>query len=478
MRLKSALFLFFLLFGLMLPTIFGSSPAYASTYGYVPPYTYASYAPKCPKFNEDRTAVPCNADADDMASKHAEADKDVTKVECWQGKILASLYDLAANTTQSIYKKITQGALAFILTVFAVWAAFKILGHVSSFMEENPAELWTEITQKLFLCFACGLVASSPDTVLFALNLFVFPIYEALLELSSEILNTVQKSVAENAGELKIFGQEVSGWGQHPMQCKPTLSTAASTTIFPSGPKNMMGCMVCMLSQRLNLGFVVAFQTMKTGGLMPFVVGIFIFFSFLFVKLGFAFYLIDTIFKMAMMLVIFPLAILALPFKATRKWMKECFFQILNSAGYMLFITLFIAMAIMAIQKVVVDMNNAKLLERTETGFKELSVPIISLALLCFLLTSSTEIAQKVTTALVGGDSSANFQKKLAGVAKAVIDYMTGKIMTMMKKAKEMSKNQGDGAGNSLGGGDDKKEDKGGDAGGDSGGGDGGDEGK
>ena len=429
MRTQSVLFLFFLFFGLMLSAVFGSASAFANDL-------------------EDRTAVSQDSDPGKMVAEHEE--KGTGDSGCWKGVILEKLYDLAATTTESIYEKITKGALAFIMTAFAVWLSFKVLGHVSSFAEENPAELWTEVLQKFFMCFACGLIASSPQTVFFILNLFVFPIYEALLEFSSAILATTADSAGSDLQEFKIFNVTIAGWGKEDsLYCKAPVGIKTATSAFPSGPKAMMSCMVCLLSKKLNLGFFVAFQTMKAPGLMPFFVGIFVFFSFLFVKLGFAFFLIDTIFKMAMMLIIFPLMLLALPFKATRSWMKKCFFQILNSAGYMLFITIFIAMAILAIKEVVLTYK--EIFARDGASMKELSVPIVSLALLCFLLTSSTTIAQKTTSTLVGGDSSANFQKKLAGVAKSIIDNLTGRALSMMKKAKEMTKAKGgDGAGNSL----------------------------
>ena len=110
--------------------------------------------------NSERAAVSASVD-ENTASGHAE---------CWQTGIITMLYENMGSVAMGTYKKITEGALTFMMVAFAVWMSIRLLKHVSSFTEENIGETWTEISRKFFMCFACGYLASSSDGLLFFMN--------------------------------------------------------------------------------------------------------------------------------------------------------------------------------------------------------------------------------------------------------------------------------------------------------------------
>ena len=96
--------------------------------------------------------------------------------ECWQAKVVGTIYETTGDVVMSMYVNLSHGALAMMMVAFAVWMAFQVLKHVSSFTEESPAELWTEVMKKFFVCLICGILATSTDGVLFVLNSIIFPI--------------------------------------------------------------------------------------------------------------------------------------------------------------------------------------------------------------------------------------------------------------------------------------------------------------
>ena len=116
------------------------------------------------------------------------AAQEVKHRECWQAAVVGAIYDTTSISPLGMYSHMTQGAMALMMVAFAVWLSFRIMKHVSSFTEESPAEVWTEVMKKFFLCFVCGLLATSSTGVIWVLNSVIFPIYNAFLELGSEML--------------------------------------------------------------------------------------------------------------------------------------------------------------------------------------------------------------------------------------------------------------------------------------------------
>lgn len=374
------------------------------------------------------TACSPNNDTNSMGtmgdSKESDADNySAEQRKCWQTGVVDLLYDEMGKVAMGSYSKLTGGALAMMMIAFAVWLSFRLIKHVSSFTEENMAEVWTEILKKLFICIVCGLLASSTDHLLFVMNSIIFPLYNAFLEFGSEILSKANNGTA---GTISMFGEtwEVG----HPVVCKAVKMEPANLVNFPAAPKQMMDCMICAVNERLNLGYAVSFKVMAAPGIMPVIIGLCILLCFTFVKLGFVFYLVDTIFKMTIMMILLPLLIMAFAFDKTKKWANFGFYTILNSAAFMMFIAIMITMALLAMEQVIKD--NAAIFDAGQDyqSFKEFSVPFMCLIMIAFLLIYSVGIAQEVSGSLVGGGTDSVFQKKLKGVVKKGVDFLISKI--------------------------------------------------
>ena len=338
------------------------------------------------------------------------------------------------------------------MVAFAIWLTFRLIKHVSSFSEDSPAEVWTEVLQKIFICFVCGLLASSTTNVLFVLNTIIFPLYNALLELGSAMISHINRgtsiSILNTTWELPF--QQVQP--QHTLLCQSgSLTKVTLENGFPVEPQKMLECLTCAVSERLNFGMKLGLMAMIEMPLSGILVGLLLIVAFLIVKIAFVFYLIDALFRFALMVMILPLLIMAFAFKPTRNWLKIGFFTILNSAGILMMIAIIIIMILIGLHELIkaisplvtvglaVDAANQMIESNGEEvgGLDDLGVPFLVLMMMAFLVIGAVKMAKEMADKLVGGGGEANFQKKIASKAAQLIRLAImiygGKALTAMK---------------------------------------------
>ncbi|MBR2299255.1 MAG: hypothetical protein IJ870_01615 [Alphaproteobacteria bacterium] len=366
-----------------------------------------------------------------------ESDLDEEQRSCWQAELLSTFYDAMSASSLKAYPKVSKSAMPFMMVAFAIWLSLRLLKHVSSVVEEKPAEVWTEIFKMAFVCLVCGLLASSTTFLLFVLNKLIFPFYYAFLEYGSLVLNSL--TGGGNIDAEGIFLGDPSGEVKdgfcivytNSLVCKaPPLETVkiqSDLGSFPSGPSDLMQCLTCATSDRMHIGFKLSTFLMTMGSLSSALCGLILFAVFAIVKVAFVFYMIDSIFRMNIMVILLPCFILAFPFKFSRKWVKVGFESILNSAAILAFIGVLIAMALLAMQYILVD--NADLFG-TREHYYEFGVMPLSLILIAFLILKTCGIAVSLANALVGGGGNTKFQERIAKfaawTAKKVFSAVTG----------------------------------------------------
>lgn len=367
----------------------------------------------------------------------------VDEPTCWQGELLEIFYKPLGAMALQVYDVLaTEEVISLMMLAFSLWMAFQILRHVSSPTPESMGEFWTKVLRKGTLCFACGYLASSPDNVLYVLNSFVFPIYITLLELCGNVIDIVNTSPEASAKAIlfgnsdkaicEVYNYSMTGSGSCVLS--DTAKIAISKNSFPTEPLKMMSCMACAVGARLDVGYTVALYAMS-GGMFGFIVGIFLLAAFTITKLGFAMYLVDSIFRLDMMVIVAPFLIMFYPFEQTRKWTVVGFKIILNSSAIMLCLGVLISMTILAMQKVLVndqiaDFGNIDV-------YKTFGTVPISLIFLGFVVIKASGIAVSLSESVTGGSGDTKFQKKMAAlvgtVAKgifAAVSFGAGKIVT------------------------------------------------
>lgn len=350
---------------------------------------------------------------------------------CWQKDILVPIYDVIGQTVMRMFNQLSQGAMALMMICFAIWVAIRLMKFVSSVAEDSPGEIWNEIVRKAFLCLLCGFLASSATMLLVVTNTFLFPIYEAFLEFGSRILQMADQTVTS----VTVMGSTIEFTNQPSLLCTLTGNATASLAGFPDNIREMMGCMVCAVSDRIRLGSDISLIVMSTGGMMPFFIGLLMWLTFIVVGCGFVFYLVDSIFRFGLMILLLPIFIMAYAFGPTRKWTGIGFANIMNSAAFMMAFSIIVATSLMALIHMINDNPNVFDPDNPQLHFSDFSIAMMCLLLVAFLIFGSMQVSQQLTSAIIGGKVDAKFQQNLKAVGQAVLGIITGGFGWALKKS-------------------------------------------
>ena len=351
---------------------------------------------------------------------------------CWQGHVLDIIYKVIGETIMKQYQSLSEGSLSVMMLAFAIWVALRLLKFVSSVTESSPAEVWNEIVKKAFVCLFCAYLAYSSGTLLYVINYFLLPIYGAFLEFGSQILNVAQEEVRS----VKAFGDEITFEIQN-ISCSVKGDTNASLESgFPPAFQSTMSCMICTLVDRLRLGRQMAMVAMSMDGVLPWITGLLVWAIFYVVGFGFVFYLVDSVFRFGMMILMLPIFIMAYAFGPTKKWTSIGFSNIMHSAAFMMAFSIIVATVLLAMISLITDPDTGGIFnpEDPETHFEQISVATLCLLMLGFLVFGSMAVSQQLTSSIIGAHVDAKFQQNLKAVGQAVLGIITGGFGWVAKK--------------------------------------------
>lgn len=364
-----------------------------------------------------------------LSTTDAVTAADEARSNCWQQDVLKQIYEVIGSTVMKMYDQLSAGALNLMMISFAVWVGIRLIKFVSSVTEDSPAEIWNEILRKAFICLFCGYLASSSGMLLYVVNTLIFPIYSAFLEFGGQILALS----STEAASVKAFGEEII-FNQPNVVCQIEGVPEATLSGFPSNIQDAMGCMICAVADRMQMGRYIAYDAMTSGALLSFIIGFLVWAIFLIVGFGFVFYLVDSIFRFGMMILLLPIFIMAYAFGPTRKWTNIGFTNIMNSAAFMMAFSIIIATALMAIVSLITDNQEIFNPSNPKAYVRDMNVAIMCLLLIGFLVFGSLNVSQQLTSAIIGGKSDAKFQQNLKAFGQALLGIITGGFGWVLKK--------------------------------------------
>ncbi len=351
---------------------------------------------------------------------------------CWQGRVLKTIYNTIGILIMNQFEKLTEGSMSVMMIGFAVWMAIRLLKFVSSVREDSPAQIWNEIIKKAFICVFCGSLAYSSGTLLYVINIFLFPIYGAFLDFGSQIL-----SLSPNvARKVIVFGEEIEFLSNQGAQisCAITGEVNADLNGFPSAFSDSMNCMICQVVDRMRMGRGIALLSMSMPGALAFFTGLLLWLIFYVVGFGFVFYLVDSVFRFGMMILMLPIFIMAYAFGPTKKWTKIGFENIMNSAAFMMAFSIIIATVLLALTDLIDKNSNVFNPDNPQLHTQNISVASLCLLLIGFLVFGSMGVSQQLTSSIIGGKTDAKFQQNLKAAAQAVLGVITGGLGWVAKK--------------------------------------------
>ena len=373
---------------------------------------------------EENTAEEELVQSKDSKAKTVDTCIETNKQSCLGCKIFEIIYDAVGVNVMKVHSEMTGGSITLMMICFSLWLAKRLLVFVSSVTDQSIAQLWNEIFRQAFLCIFCGILASSPTMLMYAVNTFVYPIYVAFLKMGLEILENAITNSGQTATSFVVFGKTVviesSGVG-----CNFNADNLINENGFPNELKEVIICMINVLKGHLVLGGKIAYTMMSqashfTGA----IAGLIVYGTFWIVRVSFVFYLVDTIFQLGIIILLLPMYIMFYAFKSTRKWCQSAFKTMLSSAGFLMCFSVIVALVLRGMIELV---NNNKAIFNPDDGkkvFSDVGLGVLCLLLVGFLVYGSMKISQSVMKAMVDGKMSSDFQKN----AKAMMQKGVGLI--------------------------------------------------
>jgi hypothetical protein len=342
-------------------------------------------------------------------------------LECIECSVFTLMYDSIGSNVSLLHTQFTKASMPIMMVAFSIWLALRLLKFVSSITETNVSEVWNEILRKAFICVFCGILASSPEMLSYTLNVLIFPIYKAFLELGITIL---QSSLPTSASSMTIFGK-IYQIAEVKMVCALP-SGATFETGFPSSIRESIECMIKILTGYLTVGREIAWTVMSESGGSPWylsltgtLLGWLLWCMFTIVKWFFVFYLVDIIFQMGIIILLLPLFILSYAFGPTKKWTTIGLNNILASAAFLMCFSIIVAMVLSAMVGLVNDNPNIFNPEDAESSMKDYSIGFLCMMMIAFLIYGSMGVADQMTSSLIGTGVSARFQQNLKAMLQA-----------------------------------------------------------
>ena len=376
-----------------------------------------------------------------------KACNDVSDAFCLGCIILEQIYDAVGDNVMKLHVEFSRASMAIVMIGFSIWLAMRLLKFVSSMTEANVGEVWNEILRKAFICLFCGILASNPTNLVYAINTLIIPFYMAFLDLGIQVLNNSLASDTGEATEVVAFAKTITV-KTNALRCE--LSGSANVSIeegFPNSIRETMSCIIRALKEYLTMGGEISFKILSTptGGLgfLGALMGIITYLCFWVVKIGFVFYLVDTIFQMGIIILMLPIFILSYAFGPTRKWATMGLKHTLMSAAFLMSFSIIVAMVLSAMISLVRENQDIFNPADTEGAFKDISIGFLCMLLIGFLVFGSMGVSQQLTSAVIGAKMSANFQKNLKAVVQMSVELLlraVGSLITSGSSETPVSK--------------------------------------
>ena len=250
------------------------------------------------------------------------------------------------------------------------------------------------------------------------------------MEFGSKILALSQSEI----GSVDVFNETITF--EKNIECIIGSETKATLeNALPPAFRDTMNCMICTMVDRLKLGSKMALTAMSMEGILPFFIGLLVWSIFIVVSLLFVFYLVDSIFRLGIIILMLPIFILAYAFGPTKKWTSIGFSHMMYSAVYMMTFSILIATVLLAISSLITENGNIFNPSDPEAHFSQISVATLCLLLVGCLVWKSLDVAQELASSLIGAQIENKFQQNAKAVASVVLGWITGGLGWAFKKS-------------------------------------------
>ena len=373
----------------------------------------------CGKDDDETNLVNGDVESESSLSDGAEVQKTKYAAGCLGCQVLVMIYDEVGDQVMKMHTDFTKASMPIVIVAFSIWLALRLLKFVSSVSESNVGEVWNEVLRKLFICLVCGLIASTPIALQTFVNMVIFPIYEAFLELGLKILQASGTN-AQNSVSFTVFGENITIEDAN-LNCELDDTLTLGTSGFPASLRDGMTCQIQLLRKYLTIGSDIATTAMKKVGFQGRVLGLLLWSFFLIVRYGMVFYLVDSVFKMGIVILILPVFIISFAFGPTKKWATVGFTSIIAASGFLMCFSVIVSLCLAAMVSLIQGSPELFNPAEPEFSFENLCLGYTCLLLIGFLIYGSMGVSQQMVGGLLGAKMSDNFQKNLRAVVQTTL---------------------------------------------------------
>lgn len=362
----------------------------------------------------------CEQNGDLIGEKTCETN-DANSIECTATKdtwclgcsIFTLMFNAVSANIMKLHGQLNSGAMALMMIGFSIWLVIRLLKFVSSVSESSISQIWNEIIKQAFLCLFCGILASSPAMLIYTVNTFVYPIYVTFLKIGIAIMESAVSNSSGAPSTFELFGETINV-GQVNIVCTFEKSGIITQDGFPKEFLNAIVCMIRVLTEYLGVGSQISHDLMRqNASYMGMITGFFLMCFFWVVRIGFVFYLVDTIFQMGIIILLLPIFIMSYAFKTTRSWAGKAFTNLLSSAAFLMCFSMIVTLVLRAMVELIAKNPNVFDPENKEFEMANLGIGFMCLILIGFLIYESMGVTQQIAGSLIGGGGKNEFQKNL-----------------------------------------------------------------
>ncbi len=258
--------------------------------------------------------------------------------QCYICPIIDLVIDAMATAVDNIYSKVSSGLVAMLSVLYALWIAMFVMGQISVFKQKSTPEFFENFIRKTILVIVVAIILSSASGLNYVLQMVVFPLINSFMQFGLLILNQ--------------SGADVS--------CSiPSDAFNSLSSVF-SELSATIKCLVEALHKSIAPGIVLGGKMLSTDSMSFWgrFIGLFLFVFFIILDMLFPLQIFDSLFRLAIMLMLLPVAIMFAAFELTRNYVKKIVVYIAAVAVHLGIISVVFGVCITVIEEVMLMVND------------------------------------------------------------------------------------------------------------------------
>ena len=255
---------------------------------------------------------------------------------------------------------IISGLHSLLTIMFALWVVYFTMKYVTSLAAKSPAQYWSDLLKKSIVVMFVSFLMASSSSILTIFNYFLFPFIKMFIDVGLSIL---------------------SGLGEDARASTCTYTPTSSSSYATPGAffvalADPITCIMEKMTAEVSHGMFIAKKIMTSGvNVWVTVVGIIAYIFFFFIIIIFPLQIFDSLFKLAVAMILAPLAIMLYAFNSTRVYTHKVFQMVFFVAVHLSVVSLVLSLCVTVVMRFMIDLDPNLM---TVNGVENFSAPALN----------------------------------------------------------------------------------------------------